>query len=498
MLTGRFEPESTDGGGKTCTRVHHPNGVWSERACRTKSECVNSNGRLCAAYAAALAVIAFGGRAYAEVVTGPCAAVTDPNNAPSTDPRIEHLIVDGVHVNVLLPPGYHHGDRRYPTVYLFHGAFSDEDSFSTQTDLLAFTAGLNDEDQAIAVMPDGGYLPAGRDWVDGTHPQEGYVVGTLIPYIDAHYRSLGDRSHRAAAGFSAGGLDAMVFAARHPDMFVAAGSFSGFVDPIEPLGIQVVTQFAELDDSLCGASVNWLDIWGDPMAHPMGWLGHDPTDLALSLKDISLYIGSDNGVACSDNPNPDPFLVFAETVVYQMSQALDQALSVAGAAHVAEFLSCGVHEFSNADHDLRRFWPQMLAAFGAPLPAEFDYRTGDASASVWGWTFTADPTRAPEFLDVRGASNRGVRLTGSGVQSVVTAPLFRRGQIVRISGAALVPLIVRADGDGRVGFNVDLGPAHSLEQGTAEELTVAASNPNYFVTRAVRFEPLHERDGEER
>jgi S-formylglutathione hydrolase FrmB len=157
-------------------------------------------------------------------VTGPCAALTDPNNAPSTDPRIDHLSIDGTPVNVLVPPHYRQGWRRYPVVYLFHGAFSDEDSFETQTDLLQFTAGLDDEDQAIAVIPSGGYLPIGRDWINGTHPQAAFVMETLVPFVDSHYRTLPGGAFRAAAGFSAGGLDAMLYAARHPDAFVAAGS----------------------------------------------------------------------------------------------------------------------------------------------------------------------------------------------------------------------------------------------------------------------------------
>src|SRR5437899_4670542 len=132
----------------------------------------------------------------------------DPNNAPSPDPRIDHLVVEGVHVNVMVPPRYRVGRHRYPVVYLFHCAFGDEDSFSTQTNLLSFTTALRDEEQAIAVMPDGGHLPSGSDWVDGTHHQETYVIDQLIPYIDAHYRTLGGGGFRAAAGFSGGGLNA--------------------------------------------------------------------------------------------------------------------------------------------------------------------------------------------------------------------------------------------------------------------------------------------------
>ena len=425
--------------------------------------------------------------ARAEVVTGPCAALTDPNNAPSTDPRIDHLVVDGTPVNILVPPHYRHDGRRYPVVYLFHGAFSDQDSFETQTDLLAFTAALDDADQAIAVIPSGGYLPAGLDWVNGTHPQETFVMDTLLPFVDAHYRTLPDRAFRAAAGFSAGGLDAMIFAARHPDSFVAAGSFSGFVDPFTPVGEQIAQLFAGDDDQLCGASVSWLDIWGDPVLHPMGWEAHDPTYLASNLRGLNLYIGSDNGVPCADNPNPDPFLVFAETVVYGMSQTLDQDLISAGVPHVTDFLSCGVHQFSNADHDLRRFWPEMLAAFGRPDPQRFSYRTGDAFASLWGWTFSADPSRAPEFLDAHDVSREGLMLTGSGTASVQTPRLFWPGEVVTVEGATSHWLRVRADAEGRLTFPVDLGPAHGLEEGTTEQIAAQASDPAYFVTRRVRF-----------
>lgn len=433
--------------------------------------------------------------ARAEVVTGPCSALTDPNNAPIIDPRLDHLVVAGVHVNVLLPPHYRAGGKRYPVVYLFHGAFSDEDSFTTQTDLMAFTSQLDEDAQAIAVMPSGGYLPVGVDYADGTQHQEDFVFGTLIPFIDATYRTRADRGHRATAGFSAGGLDAMIYAARHPDMFAAAGSFSGFVDPYEPVGQQVAQLFATDDDQLCGANVSWTSFWGDPAVDPMGWIGHDPTYLARSLAGMSLYVGSDNGVACPDNPNPDPFLVFAEQTVYGMSQAFDQALTAAGVAHTTDFQSCGVHLFSNSNHDLRVFWPQMIAAFGdRDKPRSFDYRTSEITASVYGWTFAADAARAAEFLDVSGASAFGLKVTGSGTESVLTGALFHRHEWVSVAGAGASPQTVQADDAGRIAFGIDLGPAHALEEYTPAEQSAAAANPGYFVTRDVCFTPLSDSD----
>jgi hypothetical protein len=317
-------------------------------------------------------------------------------------------------------------------------------------------------------------------------PQESFVIDTLLPYVDSHYRTLPSREFRAAAGFSAGGLDAMIFAARHPDRFVAAGSFSGFLDPFVPDGIAVVDQFVGLDDQLCGAQEDPNGIWGDPVAHPMGWLGHDPTDLAPNLSGIALYIASGNGVPCAGQTNVDPFLELAESIAEEMAQNFDHALIAAGVPHVLSIQSCGVHEFSNADAGLRAFWPQMFGAFGT-LPPEFDYRSGDAQAMVWGWTFQADPARAPEFLDVRGLSATGVSLTGSGTEMVTTAPLFFPTARVVVDGAGAGPQIALADRLGRLSFAVDLGSAHALEQGTADEVAAEAATPGYFTTRQVRF-----------
>ena len=205
------------------------------------------------------------------------------------------------------------------------------------------------------------------------------------------------------------------------------------------------------------------------------------------LAGLSLYVSTGNGQVCPGDPTPDPFLVFAETVVHDWSVSLVQALVAAGANPTTSFRDCGVHEFSNVNLDLPSFWTQMLAAFGRHAPHQFDYRTGDTSAAVWGWQFTADAARAPEFLDVRGASLRGVTLTGSGHESVTTGPIFGPGESVGIEGADDGCRRGRADDSGRLSFPVDLGPAHLLEEGTDAELALASTDANYFVTRRVIF-----------
>jgi len=140
-----------------------------------------------------------------------------------------------------------------------------------------------------------------------------------------------------------------------------------------------------------------------------------------------------------------------------------------------------VHTMRYAERDLHAFWPVMLDAFGSPAPASFDYRGVDPDISVWGWTFHADPHRAPEFLEIRGAGPSGLTLTGSGTETVVTAAMFRPHQPVTVSGAQ--PEAARADAEGWLTIRVDLGPPH-----TEEQFSPGSSQPD-FVTRVVHFTP---------
>jgi enterochelin esterase family protein len=56
---------------------------------------------------------------------------------------------------------------------------------------------------------------------------EDVVVHDLIPVIDASYRTIPDREHRAMAGLSMGGMQTLFTALQHLDLFAYIGSFSG-------------------------------------------------------------------------------------------------------------------------------------------------------------------------------------------------------------------------------------------------------------------------------
>jgi enterochelin esterase-like enzyme len=53
------------------------------------------------------------------------------------------------------------------------------------------------------------------------------LVKELIPYVDANFRTLADRSHRAMAGLSMGGMETHAITLAHPDTFAYYGLLSG-------------------------------------------------------------------------------------------------------------------------------------------------------------------------------------------------------------------------------------------------------------------------------
>src|SRR5205085_8340264 len=137
-----------------------------------------------------------------------------------------------VDVRILVPTGYDAGAARLPVLYLFHGTSGRSTDWLRSGDVTAATAGL----PLIVVMPDAGFDGDGggwfTNWVDtatklGPSQWETFHVGQLIPWVDANLRTIAARNGRAIAGLSQGGFGSMTYAARHPDSFVSAASFSG-------------------------------------------------------------------------------------------------------------------------------------------------------------------------------------------------------------------------------------------------------------------------------
>jgi S-formylglutathione hydrolase FrmB len=155
---------------------------------------------------------------------------------------------------VYLPPSYaSDGARRFPVVYLLHGAWGSEDDWVQQGGLdvvmdSLIAAGMP---EMIVVMPDGDdgfyteWAPrfdrkvcplrtdlresAARYCVRSPGYDE-YIARDMVRQIDITYRTLADARHRGIAGLSMGGFGALALAAEFPDLWAAAASHSGAVE----------------------------------------------------------------------------------------------------------------------------------------------------------------------------------------------------------------------------------------------------------------------------
>jgi enterochelin esterase-like enzyme len=127
-------------------------------------------------------------------------------------------------MHIYTPPGYERGGR-YPVLYLLHGR-DDDDSDWTGIGRAGFILDnlLADKKAVpmVIVMPDGGPSPTavkspGKDLFVSE------LLKDVVPYVERHYRVLAGQGHRALAGLSMGGGQAVrVFMAR-PDAFAYVG-----------------------------------------------------------------------------------------------------------------------------------------------------------------------------------------------------------------------------------------------------------------------------------
>ncbi|GGR89093.1 hypothetical protein GCM10010252_29980 [Streptomyces aureoverticillatus] len=81
-------------------------------------------------------------------------------------------------------------------------------------------------------------------------------------------RGYGAGTRRVATGESQGGFGTLSYAARHPGLFRAVASYSGFVHPAQhPHAIKAAMTYLGLD---------WRALWGDPVTDRANWRAHDP------------------------------------------------------------------------------------------------------------------------------------------------------------------------------------------------------------------------------
>ncbi|WP_368563267.1 alpha/beta hydrolase [Pseudoxanthomonas sp. UTMC 1351] len=139
---------------------------------------------------------------------------------------------------IYLPAGYS-PDRKYPVLYLLHGIGGNQDEWRGYVRASAILDNLIADGKAvpmIVVMPNGRALPDDRSPPEGKvfTPEnaagfakfERDLLDFLIQAVEAKYSVYADREHRAIAGLSMGGGQALNFGLGHPDTFGWVGAFS--------------------------------------------------------------------------------------------------------------------------------------------------------------------------------------------------------------------------------------------------------------------------------
>ena len=163
-------------------------------------------------------------------------------------------------------------NKKYPVLYLLHGAGGDENAWSElgrAAQILDNLIAQGKAEPMIIVMPNGN---GGQQAVPGEYPNSMYkpsfrnartmdgaieaaFVPDVVKYVDSHYRTLADKRHRAVAGLSMGGFHSLYISANNPDAFGYVGLFSAAINRQNPQGDYAYI-YQQLDDKLARQFAN--------------------------------------------------------------------------------------------------------------------------------------------------------------------------------------------------------------------------------------------------
>jgi hypothetical protein len=339
---------------------------------------------------------------------------------------------------IFLPPDYSSSRQRYPVIYWFHGYSErynrglagqqyDQGGDYNGDNIAAFVA----THRVIVVKLDG-YNPRTpgeaypRPYNIGpveTNRQFPLYFPEFIAFIDANYRTIADREHRATTGFSMGGFMSFWIAGKYPDLLSSASSFMGSTEfvvgprdyPVEYRHDEMYANYAGVRTRLVTGSRDFIQFYHRQMN--LIWL---------------------------------PVLATHET------EDFDSGHGTPGIAKTLEF---------------------HMKSFVAPLPRPEKWSHADvyASFSVWGWTVETD-RRRPGFTWLRNVSRNGFQ---SVVREWLPDGRVLRDVNIRIATARLYPpnariqagpRVLTADSEGRLHFELN-GDENSIGIG------VPASKP---------------------
>jgi enterochelin esterase family protein len=150
---------------------------------------------------------------------------------------------------VYTPPAYDvNRSKRYPVLYLQHGAGESERAWTRQgkANLILDNLIAAGKAKPMIVVMENGYTAAARD-ARSPSVREGFdklAAEELIWNIDSSYRTLADKDNRAMAGLSMGAGQAVYTGLKHPDLFAWVAAMSGGTQVLEAMPSGTASSFA--------------------------------------------------------------------------------------------------------------------------------------------------------------------------------------------------------------------------------------------------------------
>jgi enterochelin esterase-like enzyme len=185
-------------------------------------------------------------------------------------------------MTIYTPAGYENSRKKYPVLYLLHGAGGDEEAWielGRATQILDNLIAQGKASPMIVVMPNGNVI---QDAAPGEGNQGYYKPAFMVPktmdgtyeetfmdvmkFVESSYRVKAGKSTRAVAGLSMGGYHSMHISRYYPNTFDYVGLFSAAILPDQNTTAKV---YQDIDGTLKKQMENGYKLY---------WIGIGKTD----------------------------------------------------------------------------------------------------------------------------------------------------------------------------------------------------------------------------